>query len=185
MTNNQIQYANLLETKRSNLAREAETKRHNIADETETHRANVVREDVAYKTLDETVRHNQAGETIAMDTLAETKRHNIATEEHNRNVLAETSRHNKAQESIGYQQISLGYAQLAEQSRANKASEALRHETNMITNASNVFRNLETSRHNRATEKNQISVAQIQAGASRYKTEADFIPKLIDAIIPF
>nr|QUS52693.1 ORF1 [Mute swan feces associated picobirnavirus B] len=57
MTGNQIRYAEHLETKRSNLAREYETYRSNLARETETHRSNV-----AYET--ETNRHNLATEDI-------------------------------------------------------------------------------------------------------------------------
>lgn len=48
----------------------------------------------------------------------EDRRHNEVTE-------VETARHNRATESIGYGQISLGYAQLAETTRTNKARELL------------------------------------------------------------
>lgn len=44
MTQNQIAYWSLQETKRSNLIREAETERSNKAKETETNRSNVARE---------------------------------------------------------------------------------------------------------------------------------------------
>lgn len=97
MTANQIAYQNLLETSRSNLARETETNRanlaqealklqdlqeqarHNIVYEHETNRANVARET-------ETHRANRAAEI-------ETNRSNLARE-------LEANRHNVAQESL-------------------------------------------------------------------------------------
>lgn len=48
MTTNQVAYWTLVESKRSNLAREEETHRSNIANETETHRHNVATESNQY-----------------------------------------------------------------------------------------------------------------------------------------
>lgn len=94
MTQNQIRYWELQESKRHNSATEAETARANRVTETETNRANLARER-------ETNRTNLANESLksegnlinwfgaqttrqhysAMD--AETNRHNIVTEEQN------------------------------------------------------------------------------------------------------
>lgn len=87
MTQNQIAYWNLQETKRSNVSREFETHRHNVADETETNRHNV-------RTENETSRHNLVGER-------ETNRHNLASESFNISQLQEAYRHNVATERQG------------------------------------------------------------------------------------
>lgn len=46
MTQNQIAYWNLQETKRSNQVREGETNRHNVVTESETNRANLRKEEL-------------------------------------------------------------------------------------------------------------------------------------------
>lgn len=66
MTRNQIAYRELLETERSNKAREAETGRSNLANERENRRSNIAREA-------ETSRSNIARES-------ETNRTNVANE---------------------------------------------------------------------------------------------------------
>ena len=66
MTRNQIAYRELLETERSNRARETETNRSNLADENEYRRSNIARET-------ETNRSNIARES-------ETNRTNVANE---------------------------------------------------------------------------------------------------------
>lgn len=84
MTSNQIAWQNAMESRRSNLAREAETNRsnvaretetnrHNLADEGETHRHNVVGEQ-------ETALHNRNTEGLTMGQLVEANRHNTVTE---------------------------------------------------------------------------------------------------------
>lgn len=80
MTNNQIQYWSLQETKRHNQAGESENIRHNVAAETETGRHNLATEQVDISKLNETVRHNQATEQFNISSLQETKRHNVETE---------------------------------------------------------------------------------------------------------
>lgn len=85
-----------------------ETKRNNQATEQETHRSNVAREN-------ETSTHNRAQEALGMMQLSEASRHNMATEQISRDTLNESSRHNRAQES-------LGYSQLAETRRVNNAN---------------------------------------------------------------
>jgi hypothetical protein len=86
MTDIQVRYWDLQETKRHNVAYETETFRHNKATEVQ-----------ASKELTEVTRHNKATET-------ETKRHNIATEvetyRSNRYREIETNRHNRATEKL-------------------------------------------------------------------------------------
>jgi hypothetical protein len=94
MTNQQIQYWGLQESKRHNL-------------ETES---------LGSKSLNETKRHNIVTENLGYDTLAESKRHSIVSER-------ETQRHNMATESLTQQQIGLGYAQLNETTRHNLQQE--------------------------------------------------------------
>lgn len=69
MTANQIAYQNMLESKRSNVAKETETQRHNIRNE-----------DIDSSKLSETARHNLSTEGLESKKQSETKRHNIAQE---------------------------------------------------------------------------------------------------------
>lgn len=143
MTQNQIRYWELQETKRSNSAKETETNRANVAREGETHRANVANETETNRSNvareKETNRHNLATEGIDLGKLEETKRHNVSTEgetkRHNvatesidMGKLGETIRHNQAAESLSQAQIGLGYSQLAEAIRSNKRNEQIRME---------------------------------------------------------
>lgn len=80
MTDIQIRYHTLQETKRHNLVSEeqegsriAETGRHNLVTEHESNRHNLATER-------ENVRHNKVGEDIAMKNLFETQRHNLVGE---------------------------------------------------------------------------------------------------------
>lgn len=94
MTKNQIDYNALLETKRSNKAREYETQRSNRANEFETHRANVAREaetnrhnliSEANQVYDTQMRH--AASIYAADTSAAAQRYSA-------NIAAQVSRQN-------------------------------------------------------------------------------------------
>lgn len=105
MTQNQLAYLGLRETKRNNIVTSMETARHNRAGEGETNRHNIVTERISEGELNERKRHNQAGE-------AETNRHNIVVEDQGkqgldiqRSGLEETNRHNVASESLTRQQI--------------------------------------------------------------------------------
>lgn len=110
MTQNQIKYQTLQESKRSNLVNEAETERSHRAVEAETNRSNVARET-------ETHRSNVANEQLTAARDAESKRSNLARE-------LETNRHNVATE--------------AETHRSNTANEALkRYDVDQRTAASN------------------------------------------------
>lgn len=114
MTQNQIDYAKLLETRRSNRAQEAQTSRRdqrayevNFFNAQETQRANLERE-----------RYNRSD-------LAEKHRANRAKEQQAVNELAERQRYNSLN-------IGLGYSQLAETERANKERERETHRTNQV-----------------------------------------------------
>lgn len=147
MTQNQIAYAQFLESGR-----------HNLATEQETHRSNVTNEDISYKNYDETKRHNQAGEqetqrhNVAgekenrrhnITTEGEARRHNIKTESQTDDVNRETNRHNLATEQLGSNE-------LGETKRHNQATES------------------ETGRHNLATE--QQSRAELEESKRRTDT---------------
>lgn len=91
----QVQYWDLQERKRHNVATEgqaqqelAESRRHNI----EVEGAN-------WFSVREAQRHNQATESLGFATLAESARHNRSTEELERSKQAETRRHNTRTEN--------------------------------------------------------------------------------------
>lgn len=88
MTANQVAYANYVESKRSNMAREAETSRHNYQTEKQ-----------ARSELAETKRHNVKVENHNANALLETKRKNSLDYQINSAKNRETFRHNLAQES--------------------------------------------------------------------------------------
>lgn len=162
MTRNQLTYMELVETNRSNLAREAEQRRSNMANEFENYRSNVAREF-------ETFRHNVSVEN-------ETNRHNLETERLGFATLAETNRSNLANESIRLGQNQLTSAANEEQKRSNLAREALTAEQNKIASSNarigainaatnwfnaqtsrqvantGVLQQQETARHNLSTE---------------------------------
>lgn len=98
MTPNQVAWQVMLETVRSNKAREQENFRHNVATEGEMYRHNVATE-TEYR------RHNEADEWLHGLSIKEQTRHNIETEK------------------IGYANVKLGYDQLSEMKRHNKAQE--------------------------------------------------------------
>lgn len=83
MTTNQIAYHNLLESQRSNKARESENYRSNLAKEAENYRSNTAKEQ-------ENIRSNKADESIRR------RSNKIKSQE-----LDESKRHNKVQEGIG------------------------------------------------------------------------------------
>lgn len=166
MTKNQIEYAKLLEARRSNQAqelligeRDRETGRHNVVMESigtkqldEQHRANLALE--KYRSQDialrgeaqaETRRHNTQSEVLQLNTLNETVRHNLAGE-------SEVHRANLASESLRSRQLS-------EVERANKAQERLtsdsiaqRREQAQMQHSAQLISIQETKRHNIESE---------------------------------
>lgn len=126
MTYNQIAYQTMLETQRSNRAREAETGRANLANEalkgrelTEAERSNVARET-------ETNRHNIATE-------GEAARHNRVSEATSQYV-ADTGRYSAvSNRDLGLRNIGLGYSQLAETNRSNLEQESIGRTRNVFS----------------------------------------------------
>lgn len=117
MTNNQINYLNLLETQRANRAKEdvsrqtlSETTRHNVRTEDESERSNRAKESYSILSLAENIRSNKAKENETMRAnLAkegETNRANLAkeaeTERSNYAKEGETHRHNTWTEALDY-----------------------------------------------------------------------------------
>lgn len=80
---------------------------------------------VLYHTYKETQRHNIATENLTQQQISESIRHNVVSENQNWASINETVRHNRQQESIGFQNIALGYAQLEETTRHNYAQESI------------------------------------------------------------
>lgn len=137
MTKNQIEYAKLLETRRSNVVNESLTAQRNAL----TQSAN-----------DETKRANVAKEGLTAKQIAEAERSARAKE-------AETSRHNIVTEGIQQQDAFTRLQQAREQARANLASESLRREaqsetarSNLVNEALGARRQVEVERSNLATE---------------------------------
>lgn len=118
MTHNQIEYWNLVETRRHNLAGEGETQRHNVAGEQENTRHNKAFETIEIGKLNETVRHNTATEY-------ETNRHNVETENIGYGQLNEQVRHNRTTESIQSMDAQTRLEQLRENTRHNKMMETI------------------------------------------------------------
>lgn len=123
MTQNQIAYWSLEETKRANKVDEGERHRHNVASESEINRHNVATE---Y----ETNRHNVATELLTSQSNSENVRHNQAQESIATFNAEENARANQEREAIqrsnidlGYANVGLGYSQLAESSRHSMATE--------------------------------------------------------------
>lgn len=114
MTHNQINYWNMKETGRHNVATEVETNRHNVATE-----------QIDLGKLQETSRHNLATE-------GETNRHNLVTEgQTNVNLgytgatLDEMKRHNQALESLQNVDLNIKQGQLDENVRHNVSQEGI------------------------------------------------------------
>ena len=150
MTQNQINYWNLKETQRSNLARETETNRHNVASEK-----------FGYDTLGETKRHNVASENIDLSKLNETTRHNKVSENIDLSKLYETSRHNQADEAnTAYRNklqhegniISLAMQSMANTLRSQELDFAKQKELQRITEAQREF--------DQAVRRNDLAQAQ-------------------------
>lgn len=125
MTPNQVAWQVMLETVRSNKAREQETFRHNVVTEGEAYRHNTTTET-------EFRRHNEADEWLHGLSIKEQTRHNIASEGISRaqvrlgyDQLSELRRHNKAQEVRDA-------LNLAEAQRSNLARERISSRTNQL-----------------------------------------------------
>lgn len=112
MTNNQIQFWNLEEQKRSNRAREFENTRSNRAREVENNRSNRARELEAN-------RSNVASENIRRSELRQRSEHELRSD-------LEAQRSNLANEGIKAQSNSTNLLANLEQGRTNRANESIR-----------------------------------------------------------
>lgn len=191
MTKNQIEYAKLLETKRSNLANEDLTrKRDTTAREVglgnlqEGQRHNKATETQASASLDETVRSNKVRETeAARHNVAgevEMYRHNVSGERLQSAAQAEQARHNRAGESLTASTIAetqrSNIARETETARSNMALEALKGAANAETARSNLAREVETNRSNLANEKikgEQATASMLQANAAALNADTN------------
>lgn len=162
MTQNQIAWATLVETERSNRVREAETERHNKAGESETRRHNEAGEVETYRhntmTEQEFNRHNVAMETSALLTLGEQVRHNKASELLDSRRINESARHNRAMETLegSSQRLKASQLQLQRQRQDQDFLIGLRHERSYSTSVANdAYRNFITQKMNQATIANE------------------------------
>lgn len=110
MTVNQLGYLQLLESRRSNLARETETHRSNVAGESlkdeankETARANREREYYNLISLDEVKRANQVKEGLEQKRYEETVRAALAGEGLRERELTEREFENAYRRELDYQ----------------------------------------------------------------------------------
>lgn len=121
MTQNQIAYWNLQETKRSNVSKEGETARHNRATESEDKRHNVSVEG-------ETNRHNVATENFNISQLNENIRHNTVSEQQNATANEIKSKANAINEAYNAALLALRGSELtlAQQKEKQRIEESQR-----------------------------------------------------------
>lgn len=147
ITQNQLNYLGLQETKRNNLVVSAETGRHNLATEHETARHNFVSEN-------DTRSHYERQDDTARRNVDELSRHNLVTEQQAVATLNETARHNRATEGLGQQELD-------ETTRSHMANEANVKRGQNVTAKTNVT----TTKINAKTSKANAKTA---AAASKY-----------------
>lgn len=199
MTQNQLGYANYVEsarhnrvteqeTQRHNVVTENETQRHNVEGERETNRHNVITENEIQRhnvvTENETARHNVTVED-------ETNRHNLVTEKneqirneinriHYANQDYETAWKNRSDRAVADQNILLKSWEVDEQQRHNKSVEAetqrhnveqesLQHSANNI----NFFNYVDKAANTRINQQN--------ADTRAYQAETDRMSKAAKA----
>lgn len=121
MTHNQIAWQNLLETMRSNLAREKEDFRSHQASETENRRHNFAWEG-------ETRRHNVQNEQNSLLQLDELRRHNMRNESLSHFMQREVERHNRRVELNSLFDSTLRYRNAAELNRIRRLEVHQRNE---------------------------------------------------------
>lgn len=182
MTQNQIAWATLVETERSNRVREAETQRHNKEGESETRRHNEVDEVERYRhntmTEQEFNRHNVAMETSALLTLGEQTRHNRASELLDSKRITESSRHNRVMETLERSNQQLKGVQLQLQRDKQLREYELGRRRNEIYStsvANDAYRNYLTERMNRATLANERQNQRLRAREIAAKERANTI----------
>nr|AVX53358.1 putative ORF1 [Marmot picobirnavirus] len=188
MTQNQINYMNVVELARHNRRQEelahdvnSETRRHNWAVEDETHRANVRGEDLrsqanainAYS-AGEVARHNQRSEYLTARDLTEKGRHNLETEALNSSDLSERVRHNIEAESQGRDSVTVS------QQRAD--TEATRSSNQNLIGWSNY--NLERQKMEVQTRQRdrELDIQQQKADIDQRNATSNRISAISDAV---
>lgn len=166
MTRNQIEYWNLVETRRAN----AETQRSNLARESETARHNTATESVDLGKLAESTRHNVATEGQAGLELAEATRSHKASEKNTRVANREARRSHEASEFLQGRTIEMGAKTLAETKRSNKAKEALEFSKQAETQRANMA--AERQRLNELAEQIRTHKANESISARNAQTQA-------------
>lgn len=141
MTDQELRFRELQETRRHNAAMEAlqgqsneEVHRTNVENEGIKRESNLITSDHYIRSDSENVRHNVASEGIETSKVNESVRHNKVSEDIESGKLRETVRHNTVSEGIESRKVD-------ESVRHNKADEQIQN-----------VRNTETQRHNIVSE---------------------------------
>lgn len=200
MTQNQLGYANYVESARHNRVTEQETQRHNVVTENETQRHNIEGERETNRhniiTENETQRHNVVTENETarhnVTVESETNRHNIATENNERirneinrihyaNQDYETAWKNRSDRAVADQNILLNSWKIDEEQRHNKSVEAETQRHNVeqeytanTANNINFFNYTDKSANTRVNQQN--------ADTRRYEAETDRMSKAAKAV---
>lgn len=166
MTRNQIEYWNLLETRKTN----AEARRANLAREAETAHHNRATETVDLGKLAESIRHATATEGQAALELAESKRSHKAAEKNTRIANRETQRAHEANEFLQHRTVEMGAETLSETKRANLAREDLERSKQVETHRSNLAQ--ESQRLRELSEQIRSHKASESIGMKNAQTQA-------------
>lgn len=181
MTEQQIRYGELLETRRSHLTNE----RQNQQNLDETARSHLANEGIARDTLSENSRHNRVTENISERNLQETIQHNRETERLGWSNLGENRRHNMATESISKTQTQASLMQ-AEASKLNAAVNATYRPQEVAIaqqNADTAYSKyqLEWLRNPTQIDLMNAQLGNYEASSNWYNTQSNY--KLADTVI--
>lgn len=192
MLQTQVNYWNLVETQRHNLASEdyynrslSETTRHNLASEDyynrnlgETTRHNLVTEKQNQTSLNEQARHNTTTEYLTYQAQNETARHNQVMEGQGWAVITETNRHNVASEN---ETVRHNIRVENEATRHNTATEAETTRHNLASEGID-YANSQTNRYNAETNRMNAYTNQRNASTNAYNAaiQADYTSGMID-----
>lgn len=193
MTKNQIDYWNMRETGRHNVATEKETNRHNLMTEKvdlgklgEQQRHNVESEniergklDLGHLQLGETYRHNTIAEQLEGQKVTEQGRHNLAAEEAENKRIVESVRHNQSTESLTGYDLNLQQAKAQEVQRHNLATEeveATKAEAQYAINMANadlinLQKEWESLKQSADLELTQTQIKELDERINKYSTE--------------
>lgn len=194
MTKNQLDYWNLQETKRANLAKERELNRHQVRDEGIKEQSNLLTYNLGLQNLSETQRSHQTDEAERarnnrVNNLVELWKNEISEQNLDVNRLkalvdkynAETGRINAG---INQQNVNLGYSNLGELQRSNLARESIQQQQVDETKRSNI-ENENIKRFANSTQaarqQNQTEVDQFNATEAQRSHQAQEHNNLINS----